>query len=57
MIKAYELTLQEAVKRFPELIPLILSLNIDITDPNYVVRFGEYGIEIGYPEDEWIMAA
>lgn len=57
MIRGIELSLHEAIRRYPRLLPLFLEMGIDVMDTNYVVRFGEGGLEIGYPEDEWYMAA
>lgn len=57
MIKGIELPLHEAIRRYPRLLPFLLQIGVDVMDTNYVVRFGEFGIEIGYPEDEWLNAA
>lgn len=58
MIKGIEIPLREAIRRFPRILPVLLQMGVDITDNRYVVRFNEDGyFEIGYPEDEWKIAA
>lgn len=57
MIKGFELSLHEAIRRYPRLLPLLLQMGIDVMDTHYVIRFSEDGFEIGYPEDEWYLAA
>lgn len=57
MIRGLELPLHEAIRRYPRLLPFLLQLGIDVMDTNYVVRFGEDGLEIGYPDDDWLIAA
>ena len=57
MIRGIEVPLPEAIRRYPRLLPLWLQMGIAVMDTNYAVRFGEDGLEIGYPEDDWFMAA
>ena len=57
MIRGLELPLHEAIRRYPCLLPFLLQMGIDVMDTNYVVRFGEDGLEIGYPDDDWLIAA
>lgn len=51
-----ELPLQRFLMQMPQYAHLVMSVPVDINDPNYVVRFqiqkdGKCRLEVGYPED------
>lgn len=54
-----EMRLSDFVEEFPELVPMV-SRMFDVSelvkyDDDYIIRFNEYGAEIGYYSDPWQM--
>lgn len=51
-----EFSLPEFLRVYPSFAPQIIRLGLDITDPEYIVRVSERGLEIGYPSDDWLLS-
>lgn len=51
VINYYELPLKVFASRFPELMEMLPD--IDINDPEYIVRMKDGIVEVGYASDEW----
>lgn len=56
-----EMRLSEFIQEFPQLVPVVSQMSgIDVVqavkyDDGYIIRFNEYGAEIGYYSDVWHM--
>lgn len=50
-----EMTLSKFIMTFPSIVPELVKLNIDLSDPEYIVRFNDSGFEIGYCEDPFTL--
>lgn len=56
-----EMQLSEFIQKFPQLVPMVSMMSgVDVVeavkyDDNYIIRYNEYGVEIGYYSDFWQM--
>lgn len=52
-INYIELPLKVFAQRFPQLYAMLPPV-FDINDPNYIVRYKDGQIEVGYEGDTWV---